>query len=78
VPVETARTELEAHQFKRRADLRDKNGEHWAHPSGWPIFFLQYIGLDRRNFDRDQLEHVLSQGGPFRPGATIGANRPLN
>jgi hypothetical protein len=45
-----------------------------AHPDGHPIFFVQYCGLDKGNFDGEQLQHVLSQGGPFRRGRTVGAS----
>ena len=78
VPAEKGREQLVAAGFKRRPDIRDDNGEWWAHPSGWPVPFLQYVGLDRGHFDSDQLQHVLAQGGPFRPGRTIGTGAPLN
>jgi hypothetical protein len=39
---------------------------------------MQYIGLDRGHFDADQLQHTLAQGGPFRPGRTIGSNAILS
>jgi hypothetical protein len=78
VPVEAAKEQLIAAGFKRRADIRDEKGEWWAHPSGWPVPFLQYIGLDKGNFDSDQLAFTLAQGGPFRPGRTFGSNPRLS
>jgi len=75
VSVEHGRAELTAQKFSRRPDLRGSPGEWWAHPSGFPIYFLQHCGDKRDYFDSDQLAHVLSQSGPFRPGMTIGGPR---
>jgi hypothetical protein len=58
-------------KFSPRKDIRDRNGEWWAHPSGAPVFFLHHCGPDKNCFDSEQLESVLSQGGQYRPGATI-------
>lgn len=72
VPVEHARAKLEAAKFTPRKDMSNATGEWWQHPSGWPILFMQYRGNRKDNFDNEQLEHVLGQGGPYRNGNTIG------
>jgi hypothetical protein len=54
--------------FQERSGI----GEFWRNPMGWPAHFLQYCGENLDYFDDEQLAHVFSQRGPYRPGNTIG------
>jgi hypothetical protein len=71
VSVDQGRAELDAHGFKRDRSVNDPNCEWWIAPAGYPSLPLTLVGPNKDCFDQDQLSHVLSWKGPYRPGVTL-------
>ena len=72
VSTDQGRDQLEAAGFSPDTANRSDSGEFWLNPSGYPTHFLQHCGPNKDCFDAEQLALVLSQGGKFKPGKTIG------